>query len=125
MGEGTDSRIEVVLDQTGDYLIEARSLSGDETGAYTLKIETVAPPPPAQPLAVGATLQGEIGDGDPRAEGIPYDAYGFSGEAGDRVQVVMRSGDFDTTVQIGAADASDFTALATDDDGLGRARIRV
>ncbi len=118
MGEGTDSRIEIVLDQTGDYLIEARGLSGDETGAYTLKVEAVAPPPPPQPLAVGVVVQGEISDDDPRAEGIPYDAYGFTGEAGDRMQIVMRSGDFDTTVQIGAA-ADDFTALATDDDGLG------
>ena len=118
LGDGTDSRIEAVLAEAGDYLVEARSLSGDETGAYTLKIEAVAPPPPAQPLAIGVMVEGEIADGDPRADGIPYDAYGFSGDAGDRVQIVMRSGDFDTTVQIGAA-GDEFTALATDDDGLG------
>lgn len=117
-GEGTNSRLTHTLAAAGDYVIEARAFGDEATGAYTLKVTETAPPPPPQPLAFGATVQGEITDADPKDdEGRGYDAFVFSGEAGRRVQIIMRSGDFDTFLQIGAA-GDDFTAQASDDDGL-------
>ncbi|HEX2205739.1 MAG TPA: hypothetical protein VHG91_20670 [Longimicrobium sp.] len=38
-GDGTDSRLEVTVDEAGEYVIRANSLSGGETGAYTLRVE--------------------------------------------------------------------------------------
>ncbi|MDI6623604.1 MAG: PPC domain-containing protein [Brevundimonas sp.] len=115
--EGTNSRMTVTLPRTGSYIIEARAFS-DGTGDYSLSIIEVQPDRPPEPIAFGASLQGEIGEGDPRDdEDRGYDAFTFSGVEGQRIQAIMRSGDFDTYLQIGKADG-EFTALASDDDGL-------
>ena len=44
--------------------------------------------------------------------------YVFTGTEGNRVQAIMRSGDFDTYLQIGYP-GEPFEALSQDDDGLG------
>jgi len=116
--EGTNSRLTFTLPRTGDYIVEARSFSED-TGGYELTISEIEPEKPPQALAFGETFQGEIGEGDPTdGEDRGYDSYGLTGTAGQRIQGIMRSGDFDTFLQIGRAGA-EFTALASDDDGLG------
>lgn len=116
--EGTNSRLIFTLPHDGSYVIEARAFS-DSRGRYSLAISEVAPDKPPQPLAFGATLQGEIGETDSRdSDDRGYDAFVFEGREGQRVRAVMRSGDFDTYLQIGNAEG-DFSALAQDDDGLG------
>lgn len=116
--EGTNSRLTFTLPADGTYVIEARPFSA-ATGAYTLKLEEVAPPPPAVDLAFGAKIQGEVGDDSPKDdENRSYTDYAFSGTEGQRVQAIMRSGDFDTFLQISKADG-EFAQLASDDDGLG------
>lgn len=115
--EGTNSRITLTLPHTGAYIIEARAFS-DGTGAYSLSLAEVQPDRLPEPIAFGTSLQGEIGEGDPRDDDDRgYDAFVFSGVEGQRIQAIMRSGDFDTYLQIGKADG-EFTALASDDDGL-------
>lgn len=115
--EGTNSRVTFTLPRTGAYLIEARAFSSG-TGAYGLSIVEVEPERPPEPIAFGASIQGEIGEGDPRDnDDRRYDAFTFSGVEGQRIQAIMRSGDFDTFVQIGRAGDA-FTPLASDDDGL-------
>ncbi len=116
--EGTNSRLTFTLPADGAYVIEARPFSA-ATGAYTLKLEEVAPPPPAVDLAFGATTQGEVGETSPKDDANRgYADYAFSGTEGQRVQAIMRSGDFDTFLQISKADG-EFAQLASDDDGLG------
>lgn len=118
-GEGTDSRLTYTLPADGEYRLEARGFSGDATGAYSLSLNEIEPEPAPEALAFGVTVEGEIGEGDPRdGDDRGYDAYGFSGVEGQRVQIIMRSGDFDTYLQVSASDG-EFTALAEDDDGLG------
>jgi len=115
--EGANSRLTFTLPRTGSYIIEARAFS-DGTGAYSLSIVEVQPDRAPEPIAFGSTVQGEIGEGDPRdGDDRGYDAFTFSGVEGQRIQAVMRSGDFDTFLQIGKADG-EFAALASDDDGL-------
>lgn len=119
-GEGTDSRLTYTLATDGAYRIEARGFAADATGAYSLSISEIAPERPPEALAFGATVEGAIEDEDPRdSDGRGYDAYGFSGSEGQRVQVIMRSGDFDTYLQVGTAEG-EFSSLAEDDDGLGQ-----
>ena len=115
--EGANSRITFTLPRTGSYIVEARAFAED-MGAYSLSIEEVQPDRVPEPIAFGASLQGEIGDGDPRDDDDRgYDAFTFSGVEGQRIQAIMRSGDFDTFLQVGKADG-EFTPLASDDDGL-------
>lgn len=116
--EGTNSRLIFTLPRDGAYVIEARAFS-EATGRYSLAVSEVAAEKPPQPLAFGANLQGEIAEADSRdSDDRGYDAFVFEGREGQRVRAIMRSGDFDTYLQIGNAEG-DFTALASDDDGLG------
>lgn len=116
--EGTNSRLTFTLPRTGDYFIEARAFS-EATGGYSLSVSEIEPEKAPEGLAFGAPIEGEIGDADSRDnEDRGFDAFAFQGTAGQRVQATMRSGDFDTYLQIGRAGA-EFSALASDDDGLG------
>lgn len=116
-GGELNARLTFVLPEDGDYLIEARGFS-DAEGRYDLKVEEVAPPPPPAALSFGQTVQGELKEGGAvDDEGRLYDSYVFSGTEGQRVQAILRSGDFDALLQIGKA-GDEFEELASDDDGL-------
>ncbi|RZJ04226.1 MAG: peptidase [Brevundimonas sp.] len=118
-GEGTDSRLIYTLPREADYVIETRAFS-EGTGDYTLSIEEMEPEKTPEAMAFDAKLEGEIGEGDSRdASDRGFDAFSFTGREGQRVQATMRSGDFDTLLQLGNAGGGEFEALASDDDGLG------
>lgn len=115
--EGTDSRLIFTLPADGPYVIEARAFT-TATGAYSLSLSEMEPERAPEPLAFGTTLEGEIGEADSRDdEDRGFDGYVVSGREGQRIQAIMRSGDFDTFLQIGRAGDA-FSALASDDDGL-------
>ncbi len=117
--EGTDARLTQVLATDGEYVIEARALGDGSSGTYSLSLAETAPEAPPTALAFDTVVQGEITDSDASDdEGRGFHAYGFSGLEGNRVQIVMRSGDFDTFLQVSSADGT-FSMLASDDDGLG------
>ncbi len=116
--EGLNARINFTLPRTGAYVIQARGFS-DATGDYTLKVSEIAPDRPPQAIAFGATVQGEIGETDNEdGDGRHFEAYSFTATEGQRIRAIMRSGDFDTYLQIGNAEG-EFSSLASDDDGLG------
>jgi hypothetical protein len=116
--EGTNSRLTFTLPRTGTYLIEARAFT-EATGAYSLAVTEVEPEKAPEPLSFGSTIQGEIEAADSLDDqNRGFDAYAVQGVAGQRIQAIMRSGDFDTYLQIGRG-AAEFEVLAFDDDGLG------
>ncbi len=116
--DGTNSRLTFTLPRTGAYFIEARAFT-EATGAYTLSVSEIEPEKAPEPLPFGSPIEGEISETDSTDnENRGFDAFTFQGVAGQRVQAIMRSGDFDTYLQIGRAGA-EFRALASDDDGLG------
>lgn len=116
---GTNSRLLHTFDASGPYVIEVRGFIQMAEGTYTLRLTEVPPERPPVPLAYGTVVQGGIDNRDPRDDQERgYDSYVFSGIEGNRVQIIARSGDFDTFLRIGAADG-EFSALASDDDGLG------
>lgn len=116
--EGTNSRLTFTLPASGTYFIEARAFT-ESTGAYALSVSEVEPEKAPEALPFGSPIQGEISEADSTdSEDRGFDAFTFSGTAGQRVQAIMRSGDFDTYLQIGRAGA-EFSPLASDDDGLG------
>lgn len=117
--DGTNSRLIRTLEGSGSYLIEVRGFSQMVEGSYTLSLTEIAPERPAEPIAFGAVREGVIDDRDPTdAQNRNYDAFRFSGVEGNRVQIIARSGDFDTFLRIGSAEG-EFEVLASDDDGLG------
>ena len=116
--EGTNSRLTFTLPRTGAYFIEARAFT-EATGAYSLSVSEVEPEKAPETLPFGSPIQGEISEADSTdSEDRGFDAFAFRGVAGQRVQAIMRSGDFDTYLQVGRS-ATEFEALASDDDGLG------
>ena len=116
--EGTNSRLTITLPRDGAYFLEARAFSSS-VGRYSLSVAEMEPEKPPEILPFGATIQGEINEADPTdGEERGFYAFSFRGTAGQRVQAIMRSGDFDTYLQIGRAGSS-FEALVSDDDGLG------
>jgi len=118
-GDDTDSRLITTLKDAGTYTLQVRAVSDPLLGAYTLKLAEAAPAPAPTALPFGETVQGEVTDDSARDDdGRGYQAYTFQGTAGNRVQIVVRSGDFDSFVQIGKPGDA-FEALGSDDDGLG------
>jgi len=119
-GQGTNSRLTHALPADGSYVLEVRAFADGGTGAYTLIVSEAPPERVPVPLAYGATIQGEIDAEDPTDDQERgYDTFTFDGAEGQRVQVIMRSGDFDAFLTISSAEG-EFMELASDDDGLGQ-----
>lgn len=117
--DGTNSRLLRTLEGSGTYLIEVRGFSQSVEGEYTLSLAEIAPERPPEPITFGAVREGVINDRDPTdAQNRNYDSFRFTGVEGNRVQIIARSGDFDTFLRLGSAEG-EFQALASDDDGLG------
>lgn len=119
-GGNLNARLIHRLDKDGDYILEARGLS-DATGRYDLELKLVPPPPAPVAIQFGQTLQGELKSSSGVDDaGHAYGGYTFDGRKDQRVQVNLRSGDFDAMTELGLhpADGEDFKVLESDDDGL-------
>ena len=118
-GDDTDAQLLHTFAEGGQYTVQVRAIGDTLTGAYTLSVAEAEPEPTPTALPFAEVVQGEITPASARDdEGRNYVAYTFSGTEGNRVQVVMRSGDFDAFLQVGSADGA-FEASGSDDDGLG------
>jgi uncharacterized repeat protein (TIGR01451 family) len=122
-GEGSgstdtlDSAIVAVLTETGTYTILANSAQPAQTGSYSLSLRGGCA---AVPAAANATASAALAAGDCRLpNGSFADAYSFTGAAGERVAVEMRSAAVDSFLYLLSTDG--FTELARDDDGFDTA----
>ena len=123
-GGDTDSRLDYTLPADGEYVIRANSLSENVTGAYTLSLEvgTAASSATAtvSAIRVGQTVSGELNNSDSVLDdGSFYDLYSYRARAGEKVQITLRSGDFDAYFAIGQMKGGKFTAAESDDDSAG------
>ncbi len=90
---GTNSQLETVLPASGEYQVEVDSFAGMEEGAFELSIEIGAP--------ADLTEQGELADGDDTLEsGELCDTFTIEAEAGQLLEVLVRSTEFDPYVII-------------------------
>lgn len=128
-GGGTDARIRFTIPAAGTYVIYANSL-GEAEGDYTLSLtegEAVDPMPTPTPIRIGQTVNGTLSATDPKLESddTHYDLHRFTARAGQRVQVVMRSGDFDAYLAVGRVEDGELNVLESDDDGAGGSDAKV
>ena len=118
---GTNSRMQVTVDASGTYAIQANSLRPDVTGGYTLAVERAnGVPTGAQTIAMGQTVSGRLDASDPQlSDNSHYDLYVYRGAPGERVLVTMTSSAFDTYLGWGRLAGTRFEAIANDDDSGG------
>ncbi|HEU0079082.1 MAG TPA: hypothetical protein VFQ76_15620, partial [Longimicrobiaceae bacterium] len=118
---GTNSRLQVTVDASGTYAIQANSLRANTTGGYTLRVESAGGTPTgAAAIAMGQTVSGRIDTSDPKlSDNTHYDLYVYRGRPGEQVLVTLRSTAFDAYLAWGRMAGDDFTSEATDDDSGG------
>lgn len=131
-GSGTNARISLELPANGVYAIRANSLSASDRGAYTLQVAeglaTVATSVArvATPLMVGVLGNGTLETSDMTLQDdTKADDWTFSGKAGDKVTVTMRSSAFDTYLLVGRTTGGRFSSIERDDDAAGGTDSRV
>jgi hypothetical protein len=95
-GSSSHSRIEKILDESGEWRVVVTSYEAGETGAYDVTIETSGDG--VAPATVGGTQyeSGRLASGDYElSSGEYYDSYTVSGSAGDQIVLDLRSSEFD------------------------------
>ncbi|MEK6767919.1 MAG: PPC domain-containing protein [Gemmatimonadota bacterium] len=121
-GDGNNSRIMTILPNNGTYTIAVSSYSESRTGGrYTLALSAsstaVAPAGQTARIAYGQRLAGRLESGDrARDEGGTEDWWEFDGRTGQDVTIELRSGAFDTFLELRDPRG---TKVADNDDGLG------
>jgi hypothetical protein len=143
-GGGTNARMEATVPASGVYYFHANSLSGGQTGAYTLSVQAggapvaAADPTPtprrtggqAQPGTIrsGQTVNGSLAASDPKlGDDSHYDLYTYQGTPGENIEITMTSAAFDAYLGGGPGADEAIEGADTDDDGAGGtdARLRV
>ncbi|HEX8641286.1 MAG TPA: caspase family protein [Allosphingosinicella sp.] len=111
--EVLDSRLIVQFPADGQYRVAATTLRPGETGRYTLEAAVAAAndpatvPEPAEPITLGATVNGNLARGDGQlASGEYTDRYRFTARRGQRIRAEVTSGKFDTYLMLRRPDGS-------------------
>jgi hypothetical protein len=92
----TRSRIEKLLDETGEWSVLVTSYEAGETGAYTLSIGVTRTGAAPSVAAGGRTERGTLASGDNQLTTGEYvDSFDLSGASGEFRVIDLRSRDFD------------------------------
>ncbi|HSJ07824.1 MAG TPA: PPC domain-containing protein [Longimicrobiales bacterium] len=118
---GTDARL--ALSTPGEYRIYARGLGNEPAGEYTL---TLAEAPPVverapRPARAGEAVADRLEESDAVLEDdeTHYHLWTYTGSAGERLRITLRSDDFDAYLSFGRGVGAAYDELASDDDGAG------
>lgn len=119
-GENTDSRLRFTAPRTGSYIVLVQAFSEDGMGPFTVSVNEAPAPTTGgtRSISIGSTEEGALADTDNEDDetGKFYDQYSFRGQAGQRVEIGLQSGDFDTYLVLGRLDGCDWEEIQTDDD---------
>jgi len=110
-GTGTNSFLNLSIDQSGPYLIIVTSYDPGQKGGYTLGLADTGNIT-ILPIAIGDTLGGSLQNGDPVAGGFFMDFYEFNGTVGTPITLSLTSTQFDAYVLLMAPSG----AISTNDD---------
>lgn len=118
------SRLVLELPADGTYRVTATSFRGGETGAYRLSAANPAAgvaitrPETAQPIRLGAVVNGGLAAGDgQRGEGTYVDNYRFTARRGERVRIELSADKLDTVLTLRHPDGTQ--DLNDDSEGEG------
>jgi hypothetical protein len=114
-GGTSNSRLRVSLAADGRYGIQARALTADVLGSYTITLREVEIAPP-RALMPNQEVASTLADGDVDLQNRPFEAWTYSGTAGETVGIRMRSSDFDAYLVLGRMVAGNFETLIENDD---------
>ena len=117
-GAATVGTINFRVPEDGEYYVRAGAY-GEVTGDYTLAIQPRAatPQPRATPIRRGQAVTGALRADDPQLEdGRRYDAYAYTGRAGERIRISLTSDAFDAVLVLGRVVDGEFQELETNDD---------
>jgi len=113
-GNTLNSRIVLQFPVDGAYRISATTFRSGETGAYRLQASApaanvaVTMPVAAQPIAIGAAIDGRLAQGDGRrSDGSFEDRYRFHAQRGQRVTISLTSDKMDTVLRLARPDGTE------------------
>jgi hypothetical protein len=118
-GGEANALLDFIAPSSGDYLIQATTFSGVSTGTYTLTVDehTLADAPPAVPLVPGQIVSRILEVSRAMStEGHFHNDFTFQAEAGQTLDVRLRSEAFDTHLWIGRMVDGEFVPLDSNDD---------
>ncbi|MGB3544588.1 DUF4344 domain-containing metallopeptidase [Rubrivirga sp.] len=123
-GGGTNSELTITVGPSGEYAIQANSLSGGSTGRYTLFAESLGggdvPSTGPGVIRAGETVSGRLDGSDPVLDdGSHYETYAYVGSPGDEISITMRSVELDAFLSGGPLEGDTFEVVDLDDDGAG------
>mgnify|MGYP001809786139 CR=1 FL=1 len=101
-GGGYDSLIQTTLPSAGNYLLLANTYESGQSGAYRLRLTSGARNSASSSSSASGVLNlqynGSLEDSDNvlPSDGSLFDAYEFSGRAGQTVEIRLGSSEFDT-----------------------------
>jgi hypothetical protein len=126
LGEGTDSRLNFILPETGEYEIRASPLGADEKGLFSIELTDKGPQPEPGSILVGATARGTLTENDGIADdGSFFDAYAITVAEGDKLDITLVSNDFDAYLDIGKMNDGTWESTVSDDDSLSDTHAKV
>ena len=103
---GTNSRLEITIPDSGAVNVAATSYAGEETGAYTLVAQLAGASARAQAnvagtsLTLGQTVTGALSASDPVNNGAAEDTYLLNVDGNAPVRLAVSSDAFDTVLRI-------------------------
>lgn len=119
---GTNSRLEVTVPESGTLTVAATSYAGGETGAYRLSAQFAGSSArqqqaaPSQAMAWNGTISGRLENSDPSGDRSRTDVYTIEAQEGQALRLALSSDDFDPLVRVEGPDG--FVA-ENDDDPAG------
>lgn len=123
-GGTTNARLEITLEETGEYRLLATTSRPGEVGAYDIVVtdlgarretSAAAPSAGATTLRPNQSVNGSLAGSDPTLDdGQHYDLYTFNGTSGQNVQIDLTSSQFDTFLVLITPSGE----LIEDDDGI-------
>ncbi|HUR92472.1 MAG TPA: hypothetical protein VMY38_07340 [Gemmatimonadaceae bacterium] len=144
-GSGSDSRVELTLPETDDYLITVTTTERGETGAYRVSVRsnrTVAGPAPlpagakpvddAKPavpgprlLVSGRTMTGTLNSEATARLGAAEGDWRYVAREGETLTLDMRSSEFDAFLTLYSVGAQGITRVAQSDNDGGGLNARI
>ena len=112
-GQSTNSRLVLEFPADGAYRVSVTTFRPGETGAYRLLAATpaagvaISTVERAEPIALGATVRGSLGQGDAQLSSGEYsDRYRFTARRGQRIRAEVNADKFDTYLILRRPDGS-------------------